>query len=125
MEKRAIREEAFNLIQSGVSYSEVSNRLGLTKGSIAQIVFKQRRALGIPLLSRSQVASKGGKAVPNDRRSFSQNRALASQAGRKGGQNCADEKRSFSKNRDLAAMAGRKGGQASHGGRPRAVESVA
>lgn len=71
------------------------------------------------------IASMGGKAVPDHLRSFSQNRELASQAGRKGGQNVSDENRSFSKNRDLAAMAGRKGGQASHGGRPRAVESVA
>jgi general stress protein YciG len=33
-----------------------------------------------------EIASKGGKNVPSDRRSFSQNRDLASQAGRKGGQ---------------------------------------
>ena len=33
-----------------------------------------------------EIASKGGKSVPSDRRSFSQNRDLASQAGRKGGQ---------------------------------------
>jgi general stress protein YciG len=33
-----------------------------------------------------EIASKGGKSVPSDRRSFAQNRDLASQAGRKGGQ---------------------------------------
>lgn len=71
------------------------------------------------------IASMGGKAVPNEKRSFSLNRELASQAGRKGGQNVSDENRSFSRDRDLAVTAGRKGGQASHGGRPRAVESVA
>ena len=65
------------------------------------------------------IASKGGQSVPNEKRSFSQNRALASSAGRKGGQNVSDENRSFSRNRDLAAQAGRKGGQASHGGKPR------
>ena len=32
-----------------------------------------------------EIASKGGKSVPSDRRSFSQNRDLASAAGRKGG----------------------------------------
>ncbi len=32
-----------------------------------------------------EIASKGGKSVPSDRRSFSQNRDLASEAGRKGG----------------------------------------
>ena len=33
-----------------------------------------------------EMASKGGKAVPAEKRSFSQNHDLASQAGRKGGQ---------------------------------------
>jgi general stress protein YciG len=33
-----------------------------------------------------EIASKGGKSVPADKRSFSQDRDLASQAGRKGGQ---------------------------------------
>ncbi len=63
------------------------------------------------------IASKGGQSVPNEKRSFSQNRELPAQAGRKGGQNVSDENRSFSRNRDLAAQAGRKGGQASHGGK--------
>ena len=63
-----------------------------------------------------QIASMGGKAVPDAKRSFSQNRQLAAEAGRKGGQSVPDEKRSFSQNPSLAAEAGRKGGQASHGG---------
>jgi uncharacterized protein len=71
------------------------------------------------------IASKGGQSVPNEKRSFSQNRELAAQAGRKGGQNVSDENRSFSRNRDLAAQAGRKGGQASHGGKPREDRSQA
>ena len=61
-----------------------------------------------------QIASMGGRAVPDNKRSFSQNRRLAAEAGRKGGQSVPDEKRSFSQNRRLAAEAGRKGGQASH-----------
>jgi general stress protein YciG len=60
------------------------------------------------------IASRGGQSVPQEKRSFSQNRALAAEAGRKGGQNVSNENRSFSRNRDLAAQAGRKGGQASH-----------
>ncbi|CAH1660799.1 MULTISPECIES: con-10 family general stress protein [Chelatococcus] len=60
------------------------------------------------------IASKGGQSVPNEKRSFSQNRELAAKAGRKGGRSVPDEKRSFSQNPDLAAQAGRKGGQASH-----------
>ncbi len=41
------------------------------------------------------IASKGGQSVPNEKRSFSQNRSLAAEAGRKGGQNVSDENRSF------------------------------
>ena len=33
-----------------------------------------------------EIASMGGKAVPDSKRSFSQNRRLAAEAGRKGGQ---------------------------------------
>jgi general stress protein YciG len=33
-----------------------------------------------------EIASKGGRSVPADKRSFSQDRGLASAAGRKGGQ---------------------------------------
>lgn len=63
-----------------------------------------------------EIARKGGESVPREKRSFSQNHALAAQAGRKGGQSVPDEKRSFSQNHELASEAGRKGGQASHGG---------
>jgi general stress protein YciG len=34
---------------------------------------------------RREIASKGGKSVPAEKRSFSQNRHLAAEAGRKGG----------------------------------------
>lgn len=61
------------------------------------------------------IARKGGESVPNEKRSFSQNRRLAADAGRKGGESVPHEKRSFSMNRELAAAAGRKGGAASHG----------
>jgi uncharacterized protein len=66
---------------------------------------------------RREIASAGGKALPPEKRSFSQNRELAAQAGRKGGKNVSDVNRSFSRDRDLAVRAGRKGGQASHGGK--------
>ncbi|RTL81273.1 MAG: stress-induced protein [Hyphomicrobiales bacterium] len=65
---------------------------------------------------RREIASKGGKAVPAERRSFSQNADLASSAGRKGGQSVSPANRSFSKNPALASEAGKKGGYASHGG---------
>ncbi len=57
-----------------------------------------------------EIASLGGKAVPNDKRSFSRNKGLAAEAGRKGGQHVPAAKRSFSQNPGLAAQAGRKGG---------------
>jgi general stress protein YciG len=60
-----------------------------------------------------EIARKGGANVPNEKRSFAQNRALASEAGRKGGRSVAPQHRSFAQNRALAAAAGRKGGQAS------------
>lgn len=62
-----------------------------------------------------EIASKGGRSVPDEKRSFSQDRTLASAAGRKGGESVPDEKRSFSQDRSLAAAAGRKGGEARSG----------
>jgi uncharacterized protein len=62
------------------------------------------------------IARKGGQSVPDEKRSFSQNRGLAAEAGRKGGQSVNPAKRSFSQNRSLASEAGRKGGHASHAG---------
>jgi uncharacterized protein len=60
------------------------------------------------------IARKGGESVPNEKRSFSQNPALAAAAGRKGGTHVDPAKRSFSQNHTLASEAGRKGGHASH-----------
>ncbi len=40
-----------------------------------------------------EIASKGGKSVPSDKRSFSQDRHLASSAGRKGGQNSGSSRK--------------------------------
>ncbi|MEK4035805.1 KGG domain-containing protein [Methylocystis sp. IM3] len=61
-------------------------------------------------------ASKGGKSVPAEKRSYSQNPELAAAAGRKGGQSVNPANRSFSKNSALASEAGKKGRCASHGG---------
>lgn len=36
--------------------------------------------------TQKSIASKGGRSVPVEKRSFSRNRQLASEAGRKGGQ---------------------------------------
>jgi uncharacterized protein len=63
-----------------------------------------------------EIASKGGKSVPGQERSFSKDHELAAEAGRKGGQNAPAEGRTFSRDPQLASEAGRKGGETSHGG---------
>ena len=68
---------------------------------------------GMDQEKQREIARKGGANVPNEKRSFAQNRALASEAGRKGGRSVAPQDRSFAQDRALAAAAGRKGGQAS------------
>jgi len=71
---------------------------------------------------RRAVASKGGKNVPDEKRSFSQNSDLAAAAGRKGGVLTPPEMRSFSMNRELAVEAGRKGGKSRPSIKPVGVE---
>src|SRR6202165_3574005 len=63
-----------------------------------------------------EIASKGGKSVPDEERSFSKDPELAAEAGRKGGESVPAGERSFSKDPELASEAGRKGGENSHGG---------
>ena len=41
-----------------------------------------------------EIARKGGESVPNEKRSFSQDRTLAAQAGRKGGEASQGARRS-------------------------------
>ncbi len=72
------------------------------------------------------IASKGGHNVPDDKRSFSQDRELAAEAGRKGGEHShggggshgggrrggeRGGEGNFASDRERAAEAGRKGGQ--------------
>jgi len=71
---------------------------------------------------RREIAAMGGRSVPADKRSFSQDRELAAAAGRKGGGKADPAKRSFSVDREVAAAAGRKGGVAS--GRTRRKKST-
>jgi len=65
--------------------------------------------------SGSAKSKRGFAAMDKDRQ-----REIA----RKGGASVPDEKRSFSQDRDLAAAAGRKGGEASHGGGRSSVRSA-
>jgi general stress protein YciG len=65
---------------------------------------------------RREIAIKGGKSVPAEKRTFSTDRTLAKEAGRRGGINLKAENRSFSRDPRLAAIAGAK----SSSGRPAA-----
>ncbi len=80
---------------------------------------KSKSKRGFALMSpekQREIASKGGRSVPAEKRSFSQNGDLAARAGRIGGQAVPPAKRSFSRDHALASQAGSKGGHASHGG---------
>ena len=74
---------------------------------------RQRGFASMDVGKQREIARKGGANVPNEKRSFAQDRTLAADAGRKGGRAVAPGARIFSTNRDLASEAGRKGGQAS------------
>lgn len=89
-----------------MAQNQDDNRGGSNRGFAAMDDDKQR-----------EIAKKGGESVPDDKRSFSQDRELASEAGKKGGASVPDDKRPFSQDRKLASEAGRKGGEASRGGR--------
>ncbi len=47
----------------------------------------KRGFASISVEKRREIASKGGRSVPAEKRSFSQNRNLVTEAGRKGGLN--------------------------------------
>ena len=61
--------------------------------------------------------SKPGSPGTSKRGFASMDPALQREIASKGGRSVPPEERSFSKDRSLAAQAGRKGGEASHGGR--------
>lgn len=56
-----------------------------------------------------EIAARGGRATPAEKRNFSRSPELAAEAGRLGGQAVAPENRAFSRDRDLAVKAGRAG----------------
>lgn len=65
-------------------------------------------------LKRAKISALGGKAVPPEKRAFS-NRETAAAAGRKGGGKAAPETRTFHKDPAHAVACGRKGGAATKG----------
>jgi general stress protein YciG len=61
---------------------------GFTKEHVMQQATKPTSTRGFASMDREkqrEIARKGGRSVPNEKRSFSQNHQLASEAGRKGG----------------------------------------
>ncbi len=68
--------------------------------------------------------SKSGTPGMSKRGFASMDPALQREIASKGGRSVPPEERSFSKDRALAAQAGRKGGEASHGGRRSASAAV-
>jgi general stress protein YciG len=78
---------------------------------------KIHKKQGFAAISRErqkEIAAMGGRAVPAERRSFAQDKALAASAGKKGGKAVTPDKRSFSVDHELAKAAGRKGGKVTH-----------
>ncbi|MDR3461793.1 MAG: KGG domain-containing protein [Beijerinckiaceae bacterium] len=64
-----------------------------------------------------------GLTPPRSKRGFaSMDAAKRTEIARKGGRSVPSDKRSFSQNHDLASAAGRKGGHSSHGRRGAAAE---
>ena len=59
---------------------------------------------------RREIAAKGGKSVPANKRAFAANKDLAIKAGRKGGAQARPSKRPFSMDPALASRAGKAGG---------------
>jgi general stress protein YciG len=84
---------------ANVRSEEIPRRKTSSRGFASMDAAKQR-----------EIARKGGRSVPAEKRSFSRSPELAAAAGRKGGNTVPRERRSFSQDRALAAEAGRKGG---------------
>ena len=70
----------------------------------------KRGFAGMTPEKRREIAAKGGKSVPKEKRAYSVNRDLASEAGKKGGKTVRPSKRSFSMDPELASRAGKIGG---------------
>lgn len=95
--------------QSPQHYGPQTNGNGQTE--TRQPEAKPRSGRGFAAMDperQREIARKGGRSVPDEKRSFSQNRELAAAAGRKGGQESGGN---FAHDRERAAAAGRKGGQ--------------
>ena len=112
-----------NISSLGLCYSWREETMALAMEMPKKSLTSTRGFASMDREKQLAIARKGGASVPNEKRSFAQNRRLASEAGRKGGQSVNPTNRSFSRNHALASEAGRKGGHAaSHPGPKKAGE---
>jgi general stress protein YciG len=70
---------------------------------------KQRGFAAMHPEKQREIARRGGKSVPNEKRSFSFDPGLVVAAGRLGGATVDAKDRSFSRNQELASRAGKIG----------------
>jgi uncharacterized protein len=105
-----------NISSFGLCHSSREETMALAMEMPKKSLTSTRGFASMDRETQLAIARKGGASVPNEKRSFSQNRRLAAEAGRKGGQSVSPTNRSFSRNHALASEAGRKGGHASHPG---------
>src|SRR6202045_3650405 len=105
-----------NISSFGLCHSSREETMALAMEMPRKSLTSTRGFASMDRETQLAIARKGGASVPNEKRSFSQNRRLAAEAGRKGGQSVNPTNRSFSRNHALASEAGRKGGHASHPG---------
>lgn len=70
--------------------------------SEAKLARSNRGFASMDAEKQREIARKGGRSVPNEKRSFSQNHQLASEAGRKGGQSSHVNRPSSSANPEEA-----------------------
>jgi general stress protein YciG len=89
----------------------MTNESNKTEGTNWKIVKPSKRGFaGMTPEKRKEIATKGGKSVPKEKRAYSVNRDLASKSGVKGGKAVRASKRAFSMDPELASRAGKIGG---------------
>jgi uncharacterized protein len=85
-----------NISSLGLCYSSSEETMALAMEMPKKSLTSTRGFASMDREKQLAIARKGGESVPNEKRSFSQNRRLAVEAGRKGGQSVNSTKRSFS-----------------------------
>lgn len=103
-----------NLLIAQSSLTWPRNRFGGERMTEEQPKPKSKRGLAsMSPERRREIARKGGRAVPAEKRAYSQNPELAAKSGQKGGRAVKSGDRAFSRDHALAAAAGKKGGASS------------